>query len=466
MIKIILTVMLSVFLTISLVLILYWRDAAYAPNRSDLITYFILLPLAISLLLLSPYLLRKWYKQRQTRNNQVNPMGQATAQVSETAAQNPTTWLQFQVFSAAAYSAFGENTEVLQGMMKLTGPELDSKLLNGLDQPILSYRILDLDRLLDNDQQEEDVFKQRIHLLLQQQLEQHTETLYAIVQQLKKSAQFYNMPISQQYQIHPEWIDPARSVDAIEQQTIITPVFRLEHLNIHIVLSEYVLHHWDEYETTTQIQLFLQALEILPEHTQFHYHYLAQHNAYTDWVAQLKIIAQQADQLSLILMADSEIDQNLLDEKIWVNANYIPAEFASSCCIASTDIQIEHLSAIQWMHLVLDQDQLLKSLETLDITALEQYQSAEPFVFILDDPTNIKGMKTTMQHFMETPIEAQHFIYTQPSLGHSLNLSKVFGCMLAMQFKVPACSMVYSAEQPTTQWFMTAENIKMNSMSN
>ena len=54
MIKVILMVIMAVFFSVALLVTWYWRDAAYAPDSLDLIRYFILLPLGLSFVLLSP----------------------------------------------------------------------------------------------------------------------------------------------------------------------------------------------------------------------------------------------------------------------------------------------------------------------------------------------------------------------------------------------------------------------------
>lgn len=459
MIKVILMVIMAVFFSVALLVTWYWRDAAYAPDSLDLIRYFILLPLGLSFVLLSPYLLMKWYKQRMD-NKAKEHVTESTATLPSEATEYKTEWLHLQVFSADAQSVLGKNENLLDALILLRGPMLDSTLVDGVGNPILSYRMTDLDTGSDIDSSEHAALQQRIYLLLQQQLEQHVETLYCVAQQLKKSACFYETASAYQYRVHPAWVDPQAVDDlAEEQQAVVAPLARLDVLNIHLLLSEHLLHRWDEVESTDQIQVYLQTLGIFAEQIQFHYHYLSKQHSYQDWMEQLKQIEQQHQQISLVILADSEIDQACIDEKIAITPNYIPAEFASSCCISSLEVKVENLEPIKSVQIVLHEDRLVSSLERLKITELEQYASDQAFVLILDHPANIKTVKTLAQHFAQTPIEPQHYIYSAPSLGHTDNLSNPFGFMLALQIKEPNYSMVYTVEQPKTQVFITPMNI-------
>lgn len=460
MIKVILMVIMAVFFSVAVLVIWYWRDAAYAPDSLDLIRYFILIPVGLSLLLLSPYVLMQWYQQRKENQAKATTVEPTVILPSDEMAYK-TEWLHLQLFSAGAQSALGENENLLDALNLLQGPVLDSTLVNGLGNPILSYRITDLDRRVEVDWSEVAALQQRIYLLVQQQLEQHIETLYCVAQQLKKSACFYETPSAYQYRLHPAWVNPVAADALVEEESVIVEaVARLDALNIHLLLSEHLLHRWEEIESTARIQAYLQTLGIFEEQTQFHYHYFSKQHSYLDWMAQLQLIEQQQYQISLVVLADSEIDQASIDEKIWLTPNYIPAEFASSCCIAGLGIQIENLEQIKSIDIVLQEEQLTSSLETLKITELEQYAADQAFVLILDHPAAIKTVKTLTQRFTQTPIEPQHYIYSTPSLGHTDQLASIFGFMLALHIKDPNYGMVYSAEQPKTNVFITPKHIK------
>ena len=62
MMKKILATLIACFILVGLVVIFYWRDIQYQPESADLINYFLILPVVISLLLLSPWLLYKTYQ--------------------------------------------------------------------------------------------------------------------------------------------------------------------------------------------------------------------------------------------------------------------------------------------------------------------------------------------------------------------------------------------------------------------
>ncbi len=44
--------------------------------------------------------------------------------------------------------------------------------------------------------------------LIQQQLEQHVDSLSLIAEHLKQSALFYDSELAYQYRMHPGWVDP------------------------------------------------------------------------------------------------------------------------------------------------------------------------------------------------------------------------------------------------------------------
>lgn len=72
MLKKILATFIGVFLTLSSLIILYWRDVQYEPERQDFLIYFGLLPLAITCLLLSPWLIYLAYQAYQSKKSRLN----------------------------------------------------------------------------------------------------------------------------------------------------------------------------------------------------------------------------------------------------------------------------------------------------------------------------------------------------------------------------------------------------------
>ena len=70
MIKIILGTLVSTILLVSVIVVFYWRDIKYDPNGQDFLIFFGVIPAAITLLILSPMLIKKIYQSRQEKKEQ------------------------------------------------------------------------------------------------------------------------------------------------------------------------------------------------------------------------------------------------------------------------------------------------------------------------------------------------------------------------------------------------------------
>mgnify|MGYP001772576473 FL=1 len=135
-----------------------------------------------------------------------------------------------------------------------------------------------------------------------------------------------------------------------------------------------------------------------------------------------------------MLAVDSEIDQDLIDEKSWMVKDYIPAEFAASCLLADPSLKIEELEPAKNLKIVVGQEKAAKVLHTLNLNELPQYEGDEPYVLILSDQTDIKAAKQLQQQFAQTSVEPHHYIYVKSSLGHTQHLVDIYGFMLSMHF--------------------------------
>ncbi|MFW2738847.1 hypothetical protein ACN6QZ_15580, partial [Acinetobacter baumannii] len=69
MIKKILLSFIAIFTVVSGIIIFYWRDVQYNPNKIDFFLYFLLLPAIITLVILSPCLLYTSPSPRDPRRN-------------------------------------------------------------------------------------------------------------------------------------------------------------------------------------------------------------------------------------------------------------------------------------------------------------------------------------------------------------------------------------------------------------
>ena len=460
MIKLILAVFSSIFILVSAALIYYWRDIQYDPSAMDLFSYFILLPLVLSFILLSPYLIYQAYqsykkhKQQQALRLQQQATPQVVEQKQDVVAVK---WLNLNLFSSFALSAFGEDDAIIDELKNFKSPELDHSLTNNYGLPVLSYRITALDEQLDADSTIEEGRTARIKALIQQQLEQQCEILYNIAEHLKQSAFFYDSEIAYQYRMHPAWIDAnyqSDDPDHVEQQAQQVP--RLNQLNIHLLLPYNLLLLWDEHSAQAMLQDFMQTLGVVSQQVNIQHHFIEQANAYSDWLALLDEISTQTEQVSVLINVDSEIDQDVLDEKMWQTDHYVAAEFASSWCIAAPDVKIQQAEAIKQLKIALNVQDLSACLSHGAPDSVDAIEQEQPFVLLLDEATEIKVIKQTNQTFAATLIESHHFLHSKPIFGDTQALAKIGGFMLGPHLSTQNTAMIYSTDQASTHAFFQA----------
>ena len=183
MIKVILSTLISVFLLVCAVTIFYWRDSKFDPSSQDLLIFFGLIPLGISLVLLTPYFVVKAYKYRQAQKLEAEQ--QALEQQNRPAAPEKVKALEhvkLNVFSASLQSSFGQNQEVFTQIAEMSGANLDPSLVSAYGLPILSFRIDDLEDEADSDQDSDEMgsndlnpLQRRMTKFIQRELENNTE---------------------------------------------------------------------------------------------------------------------------------------------------------------------------------------------------------------------------------------------------------------------------------------------------
>ncbi|UUM27252.1 hypothetical protein NQU59_16550 [Acinetobacter colistiniresistens] len=451
MMKKILATLIACFILVGLVVIFYWRDIQYQPESADLINYFLILPVVISLLLLSPWLIYKTYQHYKEKKQRVLQAEQEQEHRS-TELSLPvleSKWLELNLYAAGAYSALGENDSILDGIKKFSSPQLDQNLVNFHGIPILSYRIEELDQQIQNTDDEDlqflSVRQQRIMTLIHHQIEQHTELLASIADHLKRSSLFYESQNLHEYRMHPAWIDPSFSGDEEREalQVEVEQIYRLDKLNLHILLSEDVVHTWNDQSSNESIQAIFYDLGMIPQKFHIEYHYLSAASTEQYLLELLDRIQNQAHEVSLVIAADSEIDQEIIDEKSWGAGAYIPSEFVSSSCLAHPAVQLERLQPEKTFKLVSNQNNLDQIFQELKLDDLPQYQAEEPFVLVVEDGTDVKVAKKLEQFFKQSPVEAHHYLYCKPIFGHSQNVAKLFGIMLGAHFSESHVAFVY-----------------------
>lgn len=452
MLKVILGTVVSVFLAIISVAIFYWRDSKFDPSAQQMLVYLVVFPCIVSLVLLTPYFIIKWYgyqKNKKIAEQEATEQQQSLGEISE---EPKIEHIQLQIFSSSIETAVGENSQIIDQLPNIKAPKIDDVLINNKDEKILSYRVKKVDSHSFSEQESHLLkpIQQRILALMRHELEKNTTLLTLITEHLRLSALFYDSQLAYKYRMHPLWTNPdMKTVNDLEEQQPLQ-VYRLDYICIHLILSDISLHLWDEKVTDQIVKKFLEDLGLIDQQIQVEYHYWGEKNSYFKWVKLLKKTQDQLHQVSFILVIDSEIDQEILSNQ-WNNESYVPAEFVSSCCIAAMPVKIEKLKSIKNLHLCLDTTNITQVLEALKMSDLEQYQHDKPFVFIPDKVTQPKTVEKISKNFEQSVIKPYHHLYTGNGLGDTRHLVEIYSFMLGMHTSQDLYSFIYSISLPSVQ---------------
>ncbi|ENV53363.1 MULTISPECIES: hypothetical protein [Acinetobacter] len=449
MIKKIISVLVLVLVVVTSVMIVYWKDSQFDPSAQDIWLYLVILPLVLGSVLLAPWLLFKAYRAYRQRQQELAIQKEITPEKSEIASETTPEWITLNVFSSYAFATAGENNELLDAIMDYQSPQLDTELVNAYGLPILSYRITDL--TLEQNETEYSARQQRIRALITQQIQQQHMTLLNIAEHLKHSSLFYETEHVQAYRMHPAWINEQYTdQEEDSSQTAPEPVSQLTRLNVHIFLPEDLLHFWNDDENNDFLNQQLIQLGFIPEKIFIEYQFVSAVSAYTEWNELLKRIAIKTDEVTLVVSVDSEIDQELIEERFWQHQNYIPSEFIASCCLAAESVLINSLQPLKQLKLCTNHSDTALALNHLQLHDLPQYQDEQPFVFILEQAADFGMSKSLDQHFNRTSIEPHHYLYACSLIGHTQQVSKIYGAMLALQTIDQSVAFIFSRHALST----------------
>lgn len=476
MIKHIIRTVIVLFIINSSLIIYYWRDTQYDPSNIDFLLYFGILPLLICLLLLTPYFIYKALKSYKQRQQEQKDRAHKSLQAQQQELENKEELYQaienykLNIFSAAAWHSFGKNAEILQHMKQFKSPELDSELLNRFSLPILTYRIHAVDRLLEENGTSEEMLptlqEQRIQQLIQQQLEQHEESLSLISEQLKRSALFYDHELAYEYRMHPGWIQENYCEDEGNIASNLIAVSRLNRLNLHILLADHMTGEWSDLYQEQLIGQIQQKHALLPAQIHINFHFLPADHAYSALLELLQEISGQSHEISLIIMADSEIDQDCLDQQFWQNEEYIAAEYTASWCLSAHDLEVEGMMPSRILTLSKYVTDLYAYLGQNQVDLSYQLEQAHPFLVFLDEATQSKTMKIIQEKFTNIDFEPEHTIYPQSYLGHTQQLAAVFAAMMSSYLYDNVITISYSTQQESSYLcFKNKESDQLNEIS-
>lgn len=445
----------TIFLVITVLTIFYWRDIGFDPSMRDLLFFFALLPIIVTTCILLPLFMMRWieYKKKAADSVPIDEERKEESHIDKQEAE----WMSVHLYSAFALHHFGENEEINFAIKEFFAPELDASLLNEEGNAVLSYRIKgSTEFAVEKQDSIRSELQGHLMALIKQQLEYHQLSFLYVIEHIKKATLFYDHQLAYEYKIHPAWIQSEDELISDEnvEESLAEPVDRLNVVNVHIILSNQQLNYFDELVCSECVEDYLISLGIISQQIKVHYHYWDESSSYVEWLVLLQNIEQQTEAFSCVITLDSELDQDVLDEKSITDKTYIPAEFASSCLIASSQLVIDKFKPEKTIYVVNNEKNLTDSLEYLNINKSPQYDLEEPFVIILDSIQSPKVVKKLNYFFSESMIEGQHYLLPKFSLGHSQTLLKVWGVMLGMHIPNAEFSLVYSVEHYDIQMFI------------
>ena len=126
------------------------------------------------------------------------------------------------------------------------------------------------------------------------------------------------------------------------------------------------------------------------------------------------------------------------------------------------------LTPQQTVNINIDEPHATQFLQKNKLNQLAQFEQEDPFLFILDDITDIKKSKKVQQIFTEIKIEPHHFLYLKQNFGHTQQVAKIFTFMLGAHLPNDLMAMVYSTDQDSVYVYFEqylAENINKNLMN-
>ncbi len=424
----------------------YWYNKQYEPSIFQLWLHFLILPILFTIFL---FILPKTIKKIKQHNTEKMKMDEVKA-IETKEPEQTLNRIQMNIYSSHILTAMGNNADIFNYYEDSPDAKLDLFFQKDGHAPISAYRINNNERFeMDVDQRLE-----RIKLLIDDQIYKNKSKLDCITKHIRKSQHFYDENPTYQYKIHPNWIDPNRMVSDENEQDI-EEIKRLDALNIDLIFSKSMKVEWTEGEQQNFISKFCENSGIDLNKINFNFHFWNLQNSYANWMGLLENISKKNNEISYIIIVDSEIDLKLVENLRSNNMKYIPAEFVASCIVGATNIQVEGLDILKKLSMISDEISLNECLDKLKLDQLEQYKKEKPFVAIVDEISTHKNRDDIAQYFAQTAISTQHYFYSAQMLGSTQSLLHIHGFMLGLHFPEVEMSMVVSTEQSEFKVFIT-----------
>ena len=427
--------------------VFYWRDTGFEPAVMDLVKFLILVPIGITCILLTPYMVRRFLHDQNEKKKKTEETATVDKEQNIPEPVSKPDQYDFNIYSTSAWHAFGENTEIHEGLKRMVSPELHSQLLNEKGLPILSYAIKSPE--LDHDTDDAEMEQQhRLIAFIEHQLSHNADVLSTVVEQLKKSARHYHIQPSYQYKLHAGWYSEDVKVedpDDFQDEISDDGISRLDCLSIHIILNETVTTWCSEDIFREKIEQFFEHYELESSRLELKFHYLNALDSQQKWFDLLKDIHRQQYSVSFLLCLDSDMDQRILDEKIWNDTDYIPSEFISACVLAPSTQEVEALEISAKLRVKEFAESLKNTVADAELLSMDDTELQDVQFFILNNMTSAAKARQFNRFIADIALEPEQFIYTRQGLGSTQELSTIFGFMVGMLPSNQA-SVLYSTE--------------------
>ncbi|AXY57329.1 hypothetical protein CDG60_12585 [Acinetobacter chinensis] len=427
--------------------VFYWRDTGFEPAVMDLVKFLILVPVGITCILLTPYMVRSFLQFQNEKKKKTEETATVDKEQNIPETVSKPDQYDFNIYSTSAWHAFGENTEIHEGLKRMVSPELHSQLINEKGLPILSYAIKSPELDHDSDDAEMEL-QHRLVAFIEHQLSHNDDVLSTVVEQLKKSARHYHIQPSYQYKLHAGWYSEdvtAEDPDDFQDEIPDDGIPRLDRLSIHIILNETVTTWCSEDIFREKIEQFFEHYELESSRLELEFHYLNALDSQQKWFDLLKDIHRQQYTVSFLLCLDSDMDQRILDEKTWNDTDYIPSEFITASLLAPSTQEVEALKISAKLRVKEFAESLKNTVADDELLSMDDTELQDVQFFILYDMTSAAKARQFNRFIADSALEPEQFIYTRQGLGSTQELSIIFGFMVGM---LPGnqTSVLYSTE--------------------
>lgn len=442
----------AVFSIINAIVIAYWRDSQVDLTVTHIVFILLVLP---SLVIASTYGAMKlvsYLKQKPKQDNSENSDG--TIEGAEVTDEHLPF---FKVYASVIQSSLGDQCdEVLEAIGHYPAAELDEELQTLENQPLLSWRVesqqtwSELSQSLNADELDIPVYLQRMTVLTAHVLEKLQSQLIHLAQGVAALKQWRTTSSIQNPVLHPAWQGAQVSDVQIEApdahtQTIAKMQGWPKQLIVRYFVSDKVAlataHHYE------------QLLKRLFQSFEFEDAYLdIQPIVLSDAVHQsevllslLNTIQKDEESVYLILGADSELDQDYLDQKYVFNSQYEAGEMAYGILLSAQQVSIPETDEITQLSMLLPvslqysgeiQQQLQHTLGKLQKAFAIEHSNlvGEDGSVILDFCPRIDSIKLEQfsKYLPYLSLHSEQTVYGGVLLGHTSQQTAGFTLALAL----------------------------------